>query len=91
MKKEDYVKAVEEVTKAMAEGSREREEEWEDSEEFKEYFIKNYDMFIPIVEAMVDEDGFSMREAVMFIYGYGIGRGSMMELFNLGEPSETSH
>ena len=89
--KKEYLKAVDEIIESMDKGAIDRGEEWEDKDSFREHFTKNYDMFIPIIEAMVLEDGFSMKEAVMFVYGYAMGRGSVMEFMMFKEDSETIH
>lgn len=90
--KDEYISAVNEVIGIMHEGAKKRGEDWQDRYTFKEHFISNYDMFASMIQAMVKEDGFSMREAVVFVYGYTMGRSSMIEIMDIGsDGSETSH
>ena len=87
--KEKYLKSVDKLMKRLKEGTERRDEPWPDIKEFKNHFVDKYDIFAPIVNIMVGEDGFSMDNAVMFIYGYAMGRGSVFDSVN--SESDTVH
>jgi len=91
--KEEYLKGVDRLIEVLKAGSEKKGDQWEDVEEFRNFFVDNYDNFSSFIDVMINNDGFSMDEAVMFIYGYSMGRNSVLEPMtsNMSDDIGTIH